>query len=98
MNERSSYMLLTRAVSPVLEMCVDGVTMQFMSGGFTLLPPATQRLIQLNQRGQYIPLGLCKLLFRGQALALCVEHFQIAADAPDVTRASQHALVAKRLG
>jgi hypothetical protein len=32
--------------------------------GRPLLPPTAQRFIQLDQRGQYIPPGLRKLLFR----------------------------------
>ena len=65
---------------------------------YNLLPAAAERLIELHKRRQHVPLRLSELLFGGQPLALGVEHFQIAADAADVTRVREPALIAQRLG
>lgn len=40
-----------------------------------LLPAAAQRFVELHQRDQNVPLGLGKLLFGGQSLALGIEYF-----------------------
>src|SRR5262245_55014351 len=79
-------------------MQVEEELMYFVRTAAGLLPSTDMRLVELNQRSQYVPLCLSELLFGGQPLALRIEHLQVAADAAHVTHVCQAALVAQRLG
>src|SRR5262245_22029286 len=62
-----------------------------------LLPPSADRFIKPHEGVQDVALGLCEFLFRGQALSLRIQHFQIAADAAHISHVCQSALIAQRI-
>src|SRR3954447_20591078 len=49
-------------------------------GGRSLLPTTAEGLVEVHQRRQHVPLGLRELLFGREALTLCVEDLEVAAD------------------
>src|SRR5581483_10243806 len=60
-----------------------------------LMPAAAERLIELDQTLQDVPLCLNEQLFGRQPLPLRIEHFQVAADPTGVALGGEAALIAQ---
>ena len=62
-----------------------------------LLPPSPQGLVELNQSGEFVPLGLCQIQFRGEGIGLIGQHFQIVRGAGLKAHLGQASGILRRL-